>query len=77
MAQSNNDQARSSLNNGLEAVLMTVEDVAATLSISESGVRRLIVSGALPSVRVGKRVLVARTALDQFIDGLINQGQAA
>ena len=53
--------------NGLEP-LMSIEDVARLLRVSESSVYRLVRSGALARVKVGGRTLFEPTAVRAFID---------
>lgn len=47
--------------------LLTAVEVAATLRVHPSTISRLVQSGALPAVRVGRRLLVDRADLDDFI----------
>lgn len=47
--------------------LLSVEDVAGTLSVSQKTVRRKIADGALPACRVGRLVRIQRTDLDRYI----------
>ena len=47
-----------------EKLLDTVAVTAARLSISEDTVWRLIAKGDLPSVRIGRRVLVPVSAIE-------------
>ena len=51
---------------GIEA-LLSVDEVARLLCISESGVYRLVRSGELPRVKVGKRTLFEPHAIRRFI----------
>jgi excisionase family DNA binding protein len=46
-----------------------VEDAARILSVGRSTVYDLIRSGRLRSIKIGRRRLVPRSALDAFIDG--------
>ena len=49
-------------------MLLDVEAVAKELGgLGESTVRKLIREGRLPAVRVGRRVMVARRVLEDFI----------
>lgn len=47
--------------------LMSIDEVAATLRISERGVYRLISSGQLVSLKVGHRTLVEPAEVRSFI----------
>jgi excisionase family DNA binding protein len=49
--------------------LLTVADVAAALNVSTKTVRRLISSGRVESVRVGRSVRVSVEALERFLAG--------
>lgn len=46
---------------------MTAEEIAAKLRVDISTVRRLIRSGKLPSIRVGRQYRIERTAYEQFL----------
>jgi excisionase family DNA binding protein len=46
---------------------MTAEEIAAKLRVDISTVRRMIRSGVLPSIRVGRQYRVLRTAYEQFL----------
>jgi excisionase family DNA binding protein len=47
--------------------LLTLPEVQAHLRVSRATVRRLIIRGQLPIVKVGRRTLVTRQALDAFV----------
>lgn len=47
--------------------MLTIDEVAATLKVSERTVLRLVKSGALPSVRVRTARRIELAALDAFI----------
>lgn len=47
--------------------MLTVEQVAAALAVSEATVRRLAAAGALPSVRVGRQVRFPPAWLDERV----------
>jgi len=49
------------------APLLSLREAARLLGISFWSVRRLIKSGRLLSVQVGRRVLLEQTALEQFV----------
>lgn len=50
-----------------EAGLIGVRALAAHLAISVRGVHRLIASGALPSLKIGRRRVVSRDALHDWL----------
>lgn len=50
-----------------ERLTLSVPDVAALLGVSETKVRELVGTGALPSLNIGRRVVVSRLALEQWV----------
>ena len=52
-----------------ELPLMRVAEVAKEIGQGQRVVRKAIELGQIPSVRVGRKVLVPRTALRRFLDG--------
>jgi excisionase family DNA binding protein len=60
-----------------EKVFLSVADVAKTLSLGVTYTRRLINRGEIKSVRVGKRVLVPRQYLDEYVSTLMGTKQSA
>lgn len=50
--------------------LLTVNDVAQLLSVSPRTVNRLITSGAIESVSIGRCRRIRQRAVDRFIDTL-------
>ena len=46
---------------------LTVPEVAALLRISRNHAYELVAQGALPSIRLGKRIRISRDLLDQWI----------
>ena len=48
---------------------LTVEEVAATLGISRAFAYEAVRRGEIPSIRIGRRVLVPQAALERLIDG--------
>lgn len=58
--------SRSQAVHGIEA-LLSLDEVAQVLRISESGVYRLVRSGELPRVKVGNRTLFEPHAVRAFI----------
>ena len=51
-----------------ERLTYTVKEVAQALGISKEAVWDRVWDGTIPSVRVGRRVLVPRRALERFVD---------
>lgn len=60
-----------------EKMCLSVADVARTLSLGVTYTRRLINSGQIKSVRVGKRVLVPRRYLDEYVAALTGPESSA
>jgi excisionase family DNA binding protein len=60
-----------------EKMFLSVADVAKTLSLGVTYTRRLINRGEIKSVRVGKRVLVPRQYLDEYVSTLMGTKQSA
>ena len=50
------------------ARLLTVQQAAAYLAASVWAIRRLLMRGEIPTIRVGKRYNVAREDLDAWVD---------
>lgn len=53
----------------LPRLTMSAEEVAAMLGLSRAKVYEAIQTGQLPSVRIGRRVLVPTRRLEQLLDG--------
>lgn len=53
-----------------EKLTLSIDETAKQLSVSRRMVYLLINRGALPSIRVGRRRLVTRAALDEYLDSL-------
>jgi excisionase family DNA binding protein len=60
-----------------EPLLMSVREAARLIGIGRDCTYCLIREGRLPAVRVGRRILVPRAALERWIDDQISQGRAA
>jgi excisionase family DNA binding protein len=48
-------------------VLVSIKDAALALSLSPWTVRKYVSRGLIPSVRIGRRVLIEPTALNELI----------
>lgn len=48
---------------------VTVQEAAMVLGVSRSSAYELVRSGAIPSLRLGHRLVVPRRALMQMVDG--------
>jgi excisionase family DNA binding protein len=53
----------------LERATLTVEEAALVLGIGRSAAYAAAQSGELPTVRIGRRVLVPRPALNRMLNG--------
>ncbi|MFD0856516.1 helix-turn-helix domain-containing protein [Actinomadura adrarensis] len=58
-------------------LLLTVQEAAQALAISRSKLYELIASGELPSVRIDGSRRVPLTALDAYINSLMERKEAA
>lgn len=56
-----------------EADLLSVEETAARLNLSERTVRSFVSDGTLPSAKIGRRRLIPREAVDEFIRSRIDE----
>ncbi len=61
----------------LPPAFLRVRDVAALLSVSPGTVRNLCADGALPTVRIGKAVLIPRRAYETYQERLLSPGPVA
>jgi excisionase family DNA binding protein len=52
----------------LDIAVLTVSEAAKVLRVSRSFAYELITQGELPALRLGRRVLVPRAALEVFIE---------
>ena len=53
----------------LEPWTFTVEDAALLLGISTSAAHKAVHDGNIPSIRIGRRILVPRIALEHLCNG--------
>ncbi|MCF8543165.1 MAG: helix-turn-helix domain-containing protein, partial [Candidatus Nanopelagicales bacterium] len=61
---------------GLPRSLFTAEEAAAALSVSETLVRQLTLTGELPCRRIGRLVRYAQADVDAFVARCDQQGYA-
>jgi excisionase family DNA binding protein len=52
-------------------LLVTVEEAAELLRLGRTRMYELVMSGQVQSVKVGRRRLIPRKSLEEFVDGLI------
>jgi excisionase family DNA binding protein len=59
-------------------LVLSVEEAAALLGIGRNGAYQLVADGRLPAIRLGRRVVIARQALEQLLSpaGLTGIGPA-
>jgi excisionase family DNA binding protein len=62
---------RPDLTNGVP-LLMTVEEAAELLRLGRTRMYELVMSGRIVSVKVGRRRLIPRKSLEEFVESLIN-----
>jgi excisionase family DNA binding protein len=53
---------------GVERLTLTVEEAATMLGISRAFAYEAVNRGEIPSIRIGRRVLVPRAALERLVD---------
>lgn len=58
-------------------LLMTVEEAADLLRLGRTRMYELVMSGQIVSVKVGRRRLIPRKSLEDFVDGLIDEQVSA
>ena len=51
-----------------ERLTLTVPEVAARLGLSRNGAYEAVATGQIPAIRIGRRVLVPRAALDRLLE---------
>lgn len=56
-------------------LLLSPREVAATLSIGRSKVFELLATGELASVKIGRRRLIPRAALSEYVGRLCNEAE--
>lgn len=63
------ERAAGAIAPGTERLTLTVEEAAATLGISRAFAYEAVSRGEIPSIRIGRRVLVPRAALERMLGG--------
>ena len=58
-------------------LVLTVTEAAAALGISRTHAYELIARGELPSLRLGRRIVVPRRGLERLVDGDTDGSHAA
>ena len=57
------------LQKGVKAIALSPEEFAGAIGVSLSTVYRLIRTKRIPSARLGKRILIPLSAVDEFLNG--------
>ena len=52
-----------------EKLTMTVDEAAHALGLSRNSCYQAVETGAIPSIRIGKRILIPRFALERLLAG--------
>jgi len=69
--------SRDSARQRSDALLLSDVETARRLGIGKTKCRELIKSGELQSVRIGRRLLVPRSAIEEYLGRLLNgQGRS-
>jgi len=58
-------------------LVLTVSEAAAALGISRTHAYELVARGELPSLRLGRRIVVPRRSLERLVDGDADGSHAA
>jgi excisionase family DNA binding protein len=61
------DRSAGVITTGPDRLTLTVEEAAATLGISRASAYEGVRRGEIPAIRIGRRVLVPRVALDRLL----------
>jgi excisionase family DNA binding protein len=61
------DRSAGVITPGPDRLTLTVEEAAATLGISRASAYEAVRRGEIPAIRIGRRVLVPRVALDRLL----------
>ena len=56
-----------------QPLTMTVEEAAAALGIGRTSAYQAIARGELPCLRIGRRVVVPRPAIERLLQGTTNE----
>ena len=52
-----------------EKIILSVTETAYLLGLSRNATYQGVQSGAIPSIRVGKRILIPKAALERMLEG--------
>ena len=60
-----------------EPLLMGVREAARSLGIGRDSAYALVREGRLPAIRIGRRILVPKAALERWVDEESSKGRVA
>jgi excisionase family DNA binding protein len=60
-----------------ERLTMSVTEAAEVIGISRAHAYEMVRVGRIPSIRLGRRVVVPRKALEKFLDAAVSSGDAS
>ena len=58
-----------------EKLTMTVNEAALVLGLSRNSCYQAVETGSIPSIRIGKRILIPRYALERLLAGITQRGE--
>ena len=63
------------MNKKSQKLTMTVEETALALGLSRNSCYQAVETGSIPSIRIGKRILIPRYALERLLSGMEQRGE--
>lgn len=60
----------------IDQIAQFIRDKDPETALTKTAIRRLVVTGAIPSVRVGQKYLVSLEAVDNYLAGAISSARA-
>ena len=63
------------MNKKAEKLTMTVNEAALALGLSRNSCYQGVETGSIPSIRIGKRILIPRYALEKLLAGNEQRGE--
>ena len=55
-----------------QKLTLTVDEAAKALGLSRNSCYQAVDTGAIPSIRIGKRILIPRFALERLLSGAVS-----
>jgi len=65
--------ASGAISEGVDRLTLTVEEAAASLGISRASAYEAVRRGEIPAIRIGRRILVPRAALERFLASALEE----